>query len=67
MPIMNSPYPTTTIDSVIALLQKAREELGGDHYCQMHNGAGDLIDPSDFDIQAVCRGSACWETMYLVG
>lgn len=62
-----TPYPTTNIDSVIALLQKAREELGGNHFCQIHNRDGERVDPSDFNISSVCRGSACWETMYLVG
>ena len=63
---MNSPYPTSTIDSVITLLQKAKQELGGDHYCQAYNESGILNDVDDYGVASVCRGSACWETMYLV-
>lgn len=64
---MNSPYPTSTIDSVIALLQKAKQELGGDHYLQGYDRHGERFDITGFDISSVCRGSACWETMYLMG
>ena len=60
-----SPYPKSIIDSVISLLQKAKEELGGDYFIQTYESHGERIDIENFSVSSVLRGSACWETMFL--
>ncbi len=56
----------TTIDQLIALLEKENKNYGGDQYVHTFNSAGDKIHPTDIYLEMIIRGKEMWQSLYFV-
>jgi hypothetical protein len=57
----------TTINQLIALLETAKQNFGGEMIVASFNRAGDKISPDGFEECLITRGRKGWHELHLTG